>query len=110
VREKGCSAKAAEVEAGQRPVPPGTTPAQCAFSLHSQSLGRWAENLSRHTPARGSTPYSITRPVLSADNTRAVLFTPAAVNAASMAVATTSALTRGATHNTVEPLPLNHPV
>ena len=32
------SAKATEVEAGQRPVPPRATPAQRAFCLHSQSL------------------------------------------------------------------------
>ena len=49
MREKGCSAKATEAEAGQRPVPPRATPAECPFSLHSQSLGRWAENLTRHT-------------------------------------------------------------
>ena len=38
VREKGCSAKATEAEAGQRPVPPRATPAQRPSSLHSQSI------------------------------------------------------------------------
>ena len=37
VREKGCSAKATEAEAGQRPVPSRSTPAQPPFSHHSQS-------------------------------------------------------------------------
>jgi hypothetical protein len=34
--KKGYSAKATEVEAGQRPVPPRTTPAQYPSSFHSQ--------------------------------------------------------------------------
>jgi putative transcriptional regulator len=36
VNEKGCSAKATETEAGQRPVPPRSTPAQRPCSFHPQ--------------------------------------------------------------------------
>ncbi len=53
VREKPCSAKAAEVEASQRLVPPRTTPAQLGFpftlraSAERQFILKTAPSLSR---------------------------------------------------------------